>query len=89
MICRDVSSKKCLSGEGNQMRTLAGSASQQLRWLLAIFLSVFLNTTDSYPFQLDAIDHFAINVHDLQISKAWYQKVFGFSVLHEWNGVAM
>ena len=35
------------------------------------------------------MDHFAINVHDVQKSADWYQNVFGFSVLHKWDNAWM
>jgi len=39
---------------------------------------------------LDGLDHVAINVKDVKRSVAWYQKVFGFRVLHTWpSGTTM
>jgi len=35
--------------------------------------------------ELVGLDHFAINVRDLQISADWYQKAFGFEILHRWQ----
>jgi catechol 2,3-dioxygenase-like lactoylglutathione lyase family enzyme len=35
--------------------------------------------------ELIGLDHFAINVSDLQRSADWYQRVFGFSILHKWT----
>ena len=35
--------------------------------------------------EIDAIDHFAISVKNLQISFDWYHKVFGFEMFHQWK----
>jgi catechol 2,3-dioxygenase-like lactoylglutathione lyase family enzyme len=31
------------------------------------------------------LDHYAVHVRDLQRSSDWYERVFGFSILHKWN----
>lgn len=38
---------------------------------------------------LSGIDHYAINVHDLQRSADWYEKFFGFKVQHRWDNAWM
>lgn len=35
--------------------------------------------------ELIGLDHFAINVSNLQQSADWYQNVLGFTILHKWN----
>src|SRR5262249_47929600 len=35
--------------------------------------------------ELRRIDHFAITVKDLPASAAWYEKVFGFEVIHRFT----
>jgi catechol 2,3-dioxygenase-like lactoylglutathione lyase family enzyme len=40
--------------------------------------------TASAP-DLIGLDHYAINVTDLQRAAEWYEKVLGFRVLHKWN----
>jgi metallothiol transferase len=35
--------------------------------------------------QLIGLDHYAINVADLERSAQWYEKVFHFEILHKWN----
>src|SRR5579863_1471367 len=32
------------------------------------------------------MDHVGINVSDLERSRSWYQKVFGFDTIHTWSG---
>ena len=34
---------------------------------------------------LIGLDHFAINVLDLERSADWYEHTFGFEILHKWN----
>jgi catechol 2,3-dioxygenase-like lactoylglutathione lyase family enzyme len=38
---------------------------------------------------LSGLDHFAINVRDLEKSTKWYGDVFGFKVLHQWKTTTM
>jgi catechol 2,3-dioxygenase-like lactoylglutathione lyase family enzyme len=40
-------------------------------------------------FDLNGIDHIAVNVTDLEISTKWYADVFGFRVLHRWTTTVM
>jgi catechol 2,3-dioxygenase-like lactoylglutathione lyase family enzyme len=40
-------------------------------------------------FEMIGLDHFAVNVRSLDASTKWYSDVFGFVVLHKWNGVVM
>jgi catechol 2,3-dioxygenase-like lactoylglutathione lyase family enzyme len=35
--------------------------------------------------QLERIDHVALNVTDLDVSLGWYEKVFGFTIVHKWT----
>lgn len=37
------------------------------------------------PIELVGLDHFAVNVTDLQRSADWYQRVFGFRLLHKFT----
>ena len=53
--------------------------------ILIIALVVFLSNNHARAMDLDGLDHFAINVTDLQRAADWYQKVFGFTVLHKWD----
>jgi catechol 2,3-dioxygenase-like lactoylglutathione lyase family enzyme len=39
--------------------------------------------------ELIGLDHYAINVKDLQRSADWYQRAFGFGILHKWNSTWM
>ena len=40
-------------------------------------------------FEIDALDHVALSVRDLERSAQWYANVLGFKRLHEdkWNGI--
>jgi catechol 2,3-dioxygenase-like lactoylglutathione lyase family enzyme len=40
-------------------------------------------------FEIDALDHVALSVRDLERSAQWYAEVLGFKRLHEdkWNGI--
>lgn len=60
-----------------------------LRMIAAGVLAGMCGVSGAAAFPLDGIDHFAVNVHDLKASESWYKKVFGFQILHEWQGVAM
>jgi catechol 2,3-dioxygenase-like lactoylglutathione lyase family enzyme len=35
--------------------------------------------------KLSRLDHFAVTVKDLQVSADWYQRVFGFEVIHRFT----
>src|ERR1700733_13833245 len=35
--------------------------------------------------EMNGLDHFAVNVADLQRSADWYSRVLGFNILHKWN----
>jgi len=39
--------------------------------------------------ELSGLDHFAVNVTEMDRSVEWYQRVFGFSVLKRWNTTTM
>ena len=54
----------------------------------AAFALAFI-AVEACALPLNGIDHFAVNVRDLNVAKSWYENVFGFGVLHEWSGVAM
>src|SRR5262245_18296459 len=44
--------------------------------------------TEAYPnavTQLIGLDHYAINVADLERSAQWYEKLLRFQILHKWN----
>jgi catechol 2,3-dioxygenase-like lactoylglutathione lyase family enzyme len=60
-----------------------------LRMIGAWALAGLFGASVAAALPLDGIDHFAVNVHDLKASESWYEKVFGFRVLHEWQGVSM
>jgi catechol 2,3-dioxygenase-like lactoylglutathione lyase family enzyme len=53
--------------------------------VLIIALVAFPSNNHARAMDLDGLDHFAINVADLQRAADWYQKVFGFTVLHKWD----
>ena len=59
------------------------------RLRIAVFLLFFslgnLSSFEARAIELIGLDHFAINVSDLQRSADWYQTVLGFSILHKWN----
>jgi len=56
---------------------------------LALSATVFLVATafvgSSRAIELVGLDHYALNVTDLQKSADWYDRVLGFHVLHKWN----
>ena len=41
------------------------------------------------PFEMVGLDHFAVNVRDLDVSVKWYKDFLGFSERHKWPGVVM
>ncbi|RTL61656.1 MAG: VOC family protein [Hyphomicrobiales bacterium] len=41
------------------------------------------------PFEMVGLDHFAVNVRDLDASAKWYKEVLGFAELHRWSNVIM
>jgi catechol 2,3-dioxygenase-like lactoylglutathione lyase family enzyme len=58
------------------------------------FIAVFVGTLLLWGRSVEAlelvgIDHFAINVQDVQKSADWYARVFGFTVLHKWDNAWM
>jgi catechol 2,3-dioxygenase-like lactoylglutathione lyase family enzyme len=53
--------------------------------LTTIFATLLLFNPAASAIELDGLDHFAINVTDLQRSADWYQRVLGFAILHKWN----
>jgi catechol 2,3-dioxygenase-like lactoylglutathione lyase family enzyme len=54
--------------------------------ILTIILAAVLSFNPPVrAMELIGLDHFAINVTDLQRSADWYQRVLGFTVLHKWG----
>lgn len=58
---------------------------------IAVFLACLLLTWPQFTKALELVgmDHFAINVRDVQKSADWYRQVFGFTVLHKWDNAWM
>jgi catechol-2,3-dioxygenase len=55
-------------------------------WLLAVIaMSVCIGERSAVPAELVGLDHYAVNVADLQRAADWYQRVLGFKVLHKWT----
>jgi catechol 2,3-dioxygenase-like lactoylglutathione lyase family enzyme len=54
-------------------------------FLLASFSVALLSSHAGHAMDLVGLDHFAINVSDLQRSADWYQKALGFTIRHKWN----
>lgn len=52
---------------------------------IALPVVAFLLVHAGIASDLVGLDHYAINVTDLQKSADWYQRVLGFKVLHKWN----
>jgi catechol 2,3-dioxygenase-like lactoylglutathione lyase family enzyme len=52
-------------------------------------VATILCSAPAFALDLSGIDHFAINVRDLQKSADWYDKVFGFKTLHKWDNAWM
>jgi catechol-2,3-dioxygenase len=57
--------------------------------MMATFLVAVFVPTLAPCSELLALDHVALHVKDLEISAGWYQKCFGFTVLHKWSKVWM
>jgi catechol 2,3-dioxygenase-like lactoylglutathione lyase family enzyme len=53
--------------------------------LTIILVAVLSFNPSARAMELIGLDHFAINVADLQRSADWYQRVFGFTILHKWG----
>jgi catechol-2,3-dioxygenase len=54
--------------------------------LYFIFVGImFCSTARGEIIDLVGLDHFAINVTNLQRSADWYEKILGFHVLHKWK----
>jgi Glyoxalase/Bleomycin resistance protein/Dioxygenase superfamily len=53
--------------------------------LTTIVATLLLFNPSARAMELVGLDHFAINVTDLQRSADWYQRVLGFAILHKWN----
>jgi catechol 2,3-dioxygenase-like lactoylglutathione lyase family enzyme len=53
-------------------------------FILAVLITSFASPR-ARALELVGLDHFAINVTDLQRSADWYQKAFGFTILHKWQ----
>jgi catechol 2,3-dioxygenase-like lactoylglutathione lyase family enzyme len=56
-----------------------------MRRLILAALGVLAGTQLAFAADLVGLDHFAINVSNLQQSADWYQRVLGFQVLHKWT----
>jgi catechol 2,3-dioxygenase-like lactoylglutathione lyase family enzyme len=55
-------------------------------WLLALTgISWCLAERPALPVELVGLDHYAVNVADLQRAADWYQRILGFNVLHKWQ----
>jgi len=53
----------------------------------AIGLTIDLPPQSVYAAEIDfvGLDHYAINVTDLNRSAGWYERVLGFRILHKWT----
>jgi catechol-2,3-dioxygenase len=63
-----------------------------MRILASLFASLvmaFVVPAPAICAEFLALDHVALHVTDLTTSANWYQKCFGFSVLHKWSNVWM
>jgi catechol 2,3-dioxygenase-like lactoylglutathione lyase family enzyme len=66
-----------------------------MRWSIRAFafaIAAAFAAGSSQParaLDVSGIDHFAINVRDVQKSSDWYDKMFGFKVLHKWDNAWM
>lgn len=58
-------------------------------FIALLFASVVALAPSAEALELVGMDHFAINVHDVQKSADWYKRVFGFTILHKWDNVWM
>jgi catechol 2,3-dioxygenase-like lactoylglutathione lyase family enzyme len=55
-------------------------------WLLALLgLAFCLGGRPALTLELVGLDHYAVNVADLQRAADWYQRALGFKVLHKWQ----
>jgi catechol 2,3-dioxygenase-like lactoylglutathione lyase family enzyme len=63
---------------------LLRSSTKGLAGLVAALIA-FMSPLTSQAADLIGLDHFALNVTDLQRSADWYAKNFGFHMLHKWN----
>jgi catechol 2,3-dioxygenase-like lactoylglutathione lyase family enzyme len=52
---------------------------------IILTIATFLPVLSIRAMELVGLDHFAINVSDLQRSADWYQRILGFNILHKWN----
>ena len=59
-----------------------------LVWTCSILTCISF-AAPSRALELIGLDHFAVNVTDLDRSVKWYSDVLGFGVLHKWSGVVM
>src|ERR1700688_2805462 len=55
----------------------------------ALVLASVLLLQNARAVELVGMDHFAINVHDPQRTADWYDRVFGFKILHKWDNAWM
>jgi catechol-2,3-dioxygenase len=59
---------------------------------LLMFLLLLLSSARGFAAPLGSVsglDHFAVNVTNLERATTWYADVFGFEVLHRWKNVTM
>jgi catechol-2,3-dioxygenase len=55
-------------------------------WVFALLaMGVSLGGRPAVPAELVGLDHYAVNVADLQRAADWYQRILGFNVLHKWK----
>jgi catechol-2,3-dioxygenase len=58
-------------------------------YLVAAIMWCAIACVPAQSFEMIGLDHFAVNVRNLDVSTKWYYEVLGFGVLHKWNGVTM
>ena len=55
-------------------------------WLLPLIgISLYFGGGPAKSAELVGLDHYAVNVADLQRAADWYRRILGFNVLHKWN----
>jgi catechol 2,3-dioxygenase len=66
-----------------------------MRWLAVtgvlatMIASTAIGSNRANALELIGLDHYAVNVHNLDAAAKWYSDVLGFSILHKWKGVTM
>lgn len=53
--------------------------------IIGLILGIFLMLRPAAAAELIGLDHYAINVSDLQRSADWYHHILGFKILHKWH----